>query len=93
MQKVWAVKGQLRFLDICLQLIVSIYNSFQHETLNFLQNMSPKHFLNSGGSKGARGHASSKLFLDPTFLQRYKILNFDYIAYCKYSRLRKVYKD
>ena len=51
----------------------------------------------SGGSTG--GHAPIN-FLGPfvrpphpTILDRYKILSFEYIVYCKYSRIRKMYKE
>ena len=47
------------------------------------------------GAKG--GHSpqkfSSPLRWPPTFLESYKIVNFEYIADCKYLRIRKMYKE
>ena len=49
----------------------------------------------SGGSKGGL-QAPQKFpwspLLAPTFLERYETLTFEYVVYCKYSRIRKIYK-
>ena len=65
-----------------LHLMPMIYSLFCFET--------------SGGSAGRPRPPRNFLgsFVGPsTFLERYKILNFEYIVYCKYLRTRKMYKE
>ena len=52
----------------------------------------------SGGSTGSQGDHGPQKFSCPLrgpliFLERYKMLNFEYTVYCKYLRVRKAYKE
>ena len=55
---------------------------------------SPQRVAVLRGAEGDHGPPSNFLApsLAPTSLERYKVLNFEYIVYCKYLQIRKMYK-